>query len=205
MNIPTIKAIQQSTDTRKLQTLLGICSGLSADSVLNDKEISYLHAWLIDNKSIIDVWPANVIYKRIETIKKDGVITDDERSNLIALLQEISGNTFSSTGAVTHEVAGIEYETDPDIVFTNTLYCFTGEFIFGTRAKCERTILNLGAMAVSNVSGNLDYLVVGSRISENWINTSYGRKIEKAIQLKTNGSNLAIISEKQWIDAITDF
>ena len=44
-------------------------------------------------------------------------------------------------------------------------------------------------------AGQTDYLVIGILGSEDWIHTSYGRKIEKAIEIKQKGFNVAIIQK----------
>jgi hypothetical protein len=52
------------------------------------------------------------------------------------------------------------------------------------------------------VTSNLEYLVVGSLVEPTWAHTSYGRKIEKAIEYIDKGCGIAIISERQWIEAL---
>ena len=81
-------------------------------------------------------------------------------------------------------------------------FCFTGQFFYGTRAACERVVLKLGAMAVDGVSKKLDFLVVGSGISEHWANMSYGRKIEAAMKLRGAGDRPIIVSEPRWTEAL---
>ena len=46
-----------------------------------------------------------------------------------------------------------------------------------------------------DVSGLTDYLVVGNLGSEQWYYGSYGRKIEKAIELQNQGKPISIIEE----------
>ncbi len=38
---------------------------------------------------------------------------------------------------------------------------------------------------VADVRTNLDYLVIGTLVSPNWANSSYGRKVEKAFSVAT--------------------
>lgn len=197
-------AIKNHMDTKATQTLLGICSGLMADAQLNNQEISYLRTWLTENESITKAWPGNVIANRIDEIMADGIVTDEERADLIKLLSEISGNYFHQTGSATIEAPALPLDDDPSIYFKNMTYCFTGEFMYGTRTNCERAILRLGSMALDNVTKKLNYLVIGSRINPMWVNTTYGRKIEKAVEYRDSGTELAIISEQQWIQAIAD-
>lgn len=198
------KSIQIHIDTKATQTLLGICSGLIADASLNNQEIAYLQTWLSDNKNVASTWPGSAIARRICEITEDGIITESERAYLIDLLSELSGNYFQETGAATIEAPALPIDDDPSIFFKNMTFCFTGEFMYGTRANCERVVLQLGGMPIDNVTKKLDYLVIGSRISPMWVNTTYGRKIEKAVEQRDSGLELAIISEQQWFQAIAD-
>ena len=43
-----------------------------------------------------------------------------------------------------------------------------------------------------------DYLLIGLFASRDWANTSFGRKIEKAVALRESGIPIAIISEEHW-------
>jgi NAD-dependent DNA ligase len=191
-------------DTKAIQTLMGICSGLIADKEINDHEIAYLTTWLTEHVHIQDQWPACAIYYRIKEITADGIITPDERDHLLARLEELTGNFFSETGAAAIEGPALPFDDDPSIYFRNMSYCFTGEFMFGTRASCERTILRLGAMPQDRVTKNLNYLVIGSRCSPNWISESFGRKIKQAVEYRDSGTEICIITEKQWTLAIQD-
>jgi NAD-dependent DNA ligase len=197
-------SMQHYMDKKATQTLLGICSGLMADATLNDKEIAYLQTWLTENQNIANAWPGSAIASRLAEIMADGIITNDERNDLVSLLSELSGNYFHETGAATIEAPALPIDDDPSVYFKNMTFCFTGEFMYGTRANCERVVLRLGGMPIDNVTKKLDYLVIGSRISPMWANTTYGRKIEKAVEHRESGVELSIISEQQWFQAIAD-
>lgn len=198
------KATQQRIDTRSMQLLLGICSGIASDQNINDQEIAYLQTWLLEHDSIRDQWPASAIHSRIKEITADGIITAEEREQLLLRLQELSGNYFNETGAAATEAPVMPLDDDPSIYFKNMSYCFTGEFLYGTRAACERVILKLGSMPQDNVTKKLNYLVIGSRCNPDWVNESYGRKIELALRYREDGCELCIISEKQWTTALQD-
>ena len=182
------------------QVLLGICSGITADQTINDTEIHFLRQWLLENRDAAAIWPGKLIEERINTILADGIITDDERTGLIACLNSLVGCDMDPT--LNPGARAIPFDDDPSIYFHNMTYCFTGEFYYGTRASCERAILKLGGTAVDNVSGKLDYLVVGSVIQPDWFNTSYGRKIETAIARQQRYEKPTIISERHWVAAL---
>ncbi len=204
-NIAIINAIQQRIDTRSIQILIGICSGIIADKQIHEKELAYLHTWLLEHQDIIKHWPASAIYQRINRITSDGIITQDELDDMMQLLTQITGNHFSETGAAYAEGPALPVEDDPSIFFKDMLYCFTGEFLYGSRAACERVVLQLGAMPVDNVTLKTDYLVIGSKASDSWINETFGRKIKRAVELReTQKSEICIISEQQWFRALSD-
>lgn len=203
-NKSALYAIQHRLDTRAMQTLLDICTGLTADEHINDQEILFLRTWLADNGAVAERWPGNAIASRIDAILADGSINQEERDDLLTLLRDISGNYFSETGAAAPDGPALPIDDDPSIYFNNMLFCFTGRFFYGTRPACERVILNMGAMAVDNVSKKLDYLVIGALIEPAWLHTTYGRKIESAMKYKQAGSEIAIVSEQQWTKAVAD-
>jgi NAD-dependent DNA ligase len=198
------RSVQHRIDTRAMQTLLGICSGMAADQAINDKEIAYLQTWLADHQSIRDQWPASAIHCRIQDIVADGIITAEERDDLLIKLQELTGNFFNDTGSATVEGPAMPLDDDPSIFFRNMSYCFTGEFMYGTRAACERAVLKLGAMPQDRVTKKLNYLVIGSRCSPAWIGETYGHKIELAVRYRDEGLELSIVSERQWTLALVD-
>lgn len=204
-NNAKLYAIQHRLDTKAMQTLLGICTGIAADEQINDKEIIYLKTWLTENNETARTWPGSAIAGRIDAILADGVITQDEKLDLLGLLRDITGNRFSETGAAAPESPMLPIDDDPSIYFRNMTFCFTGGFFYGTRAACERVILSLEGTAVDRVSKKLDYLVIGALIEPSWAHGTYGRKIEAAVKYQQDGSEIAIVSEQQWTQAIADY
>ena len=205
MNFGVAKAIQSRNLTKAANILMGICSGIAADGVINDLEVTYLRTWLLDNQDACAVWPGNVIARRIDEILADGVITSEERSSLLECLKNLSGNHFTETGAAVAESIAIPFDDDPDIVFSNKTFCFTGKFYYGTRSACERVVLKLEAMPIDRVTKKLDYLVVGGIANPDWSNCSYGKKIEAAIKWQEENGMPTIISEEQWVTAVDSF
>lgn len=179
-----------------------ICTGLVADNRIEDSEVKFLDLWIKQYPDVTTGWPGKVIADRIRSILADGVITEAERGDLLDTLKGITGFQLEETGAAEAAVASIPFDDDPSIYFDSRTFCFTGRFLFGTRASCEREILKRGSIAVDNVSSKLEYLVVGSLIEPSWAHTSYGRKIEKAIDYNNKGHGIALISEHQWIEAL---
>ena len=54
----------------------------------------------------------------------------------------------------------------------------------------------LGAETNSSVNKSVDYLVIGTLASRDWLYTSHGRKIEKALLIKREGCDIKVITER---------
>lgn len=191
--------------TRATQTLLGICTGLVADGRLNDEEIHFLKTWLLENEEPLRTWPGDIIGQRISTILQDGVISEEERTDLLETLQGITGNHFANTGAaVPDNPIQLPVDDSCTISHPSAQFCFTGKFMYGTRAACHRTVLKLGGIVSERIGRDLDFLVIGSLINPNWAYEAYGRKIEEAVELQKKYGRLRIVSEAHWTKSITD-
>ena len=71
---------------QSLGELLGIARGLLADQELSDAEIKFLDDWLDQRFEITSSFPGNVIHSRIKQVLEDDIITEEERSHLVATL-----------------------------------------------------------------------------------------------------------------------
>lgn len=196
-------AINNRQITRAAQLLDGLVLGVIADGELNDREIQMLATWLRENEAVTSVWPGSAIAEHVRTVLADGVITPDERASLLAALQSIMSSDFVETGAVAPQVAGLPYDHECDVAMREAGLCLTGEFLFGTRASCERLSEKGGAVIRSSVSKKVRYLVVGTHVSPNWIAESYGRKIQEAIELRDRGHQIYVIPERRWMEALS--
>jgi NAD-dependent DNA ligase len=196
-------ARRAATDVRLLkrscESLLGICSGLLADGYLADEEIFFLDTWLADNDDISTTWPGEVVYARIRHVLADGVITDDEREHLATTLADLLGGTLEKTGATSGMATRLPIDEVETIEVNGNSFCFTGSFLYGTRKACQEAVKERGGVRSSSVRVDLNYLVIGTLASREWAHTSHGRKIEKAIDYKSKGRQILIVSEEQWV------
>ena len=90
----------------------------------------------------------------------------------------------------------------PPIRFVDCDFVFTGKFEFGSRKACEAAVASRGGRALKGVSGQVEYLVVGSLGSPAWSRGSYGSKIEEAVLLRREHGRPAIVSEEHWVAAL---
>lgn len=191
-------ATTRRTENRSIELLLGIVTGIIADSHLHDLEIQMLSTWLSENEYAASVWPGCVIAERVRTVLADGIVTDEERAHLLSTLQGMAACDFANTGSASAEVVQLPLQDDGDVQLRDNHVCLTGAFIYGTRASCERVCTEHGALPVSAVSKKVLYLIVGTNVSPAWAHTSYGRKIEQAMTLRQAGHPIRVISERRW-------
>jgi NAD-dependent DNA ligase len=86
----------------------------------------------------------------------------------------------------------------PDLTFAGSVYVFTGAFVYGTRRICEDAVVSRGAQVRSAVTKQTQVLVIGAIGNSDWVHSSHGRRIEKAVEYRSAGVSLSIVSEEHW-------
>lgn len=188
--------------TRASQMLSGIVAGILADGHLHDLEVQMLRTWLAENHEVTSVWPGSAVARLLDEVLADGVIDEAERAHLMATLQQVCSSDFAATGSVSPAVSGLPFDEAEAIDLRDRTICHTGQFLYGTRKACEQLSTKAGGLPVNNISRKVHYLVVGSHVSPDWINESYGRKIQQALGLRSEGHSIFIIPERRWLEAL---
>jgi NAD-dependent DNA ligase len=109
------------------------------------------------------------------------------------LLVEEAGKPISALCAVA-----------PNVSFTGATFCFTGASAKYKRAQFEQIVRELGGEALPGVSAKLNYLVIGAEGNPCWSYACYGRKVEKAVELRKKGIRLVLLHENDFHDAVLD-
>jgi NAD-dependent DNA ligase len=188
---------------RAIDELIGLSRGLIADGVVNHDEAQFLGRWIDRNRHIRDEWPAKVLYSRLSEMLTDGILDADEQRELLGLLSDITGEGES----VQYQAQSLSTQlplTDPppDIWVDGAEFCLTGRFVYGSRKECEAEIMSRGGIAKRSPTKSTHFLVIGHLGSSDWIHSSHGRKIERAVDLADSGSPIQLVSEQHWIDRV---
>jgi NAD-dependent DNA ligase len=187
-------------DDRQVSELIGIAHGLMADNELKDSEIAYLHRWLVANSSVTDNPVVGTLIAKIHSVLADFRIDDEERAGVAHLLASLCRNDFE-IGEVL-KATSLPLDSPPPVVrIQGAVFCFTGTFSFGSRAECENAVAERGGNCGS-LTRKTQYLVIGEYATDSWAHSSFGRKIENAVELRAQGLPLAIISEQHWRKAL---
>ena len=182
---------------RAIDELIGLAKGITIDSVVSQKEAEFLQSWMEANISFCEDRIVNQLYRRIHEMLIDGFLDNNEQLELLGILREFAGES-----TVTHHEnrsSSLPMCNPPPIVeFPAMAFCLTGKFAYGPRRICEEIVIDRGGKIQAGVTMDLDFLVVGTFSSTDWAHTSYGRKIEKAVEYREKNGRPSIIPEDLW-------
>ena len=185
---------------RSIDELIGLCKGVLADGKINQDEAIFLQKWIEANSEIIETWPANRIYERISNVLADGILDQEEADELFKLLSQFTGDIPLQEEYGRMATALPIDLPPPRIEFPKRKFCLTGTFCLGKRKECKQIIQDLGGLVKSSVTMDLDYLIIGVLGTYDWIHSTYGRKIEKAVKYKKEkGCPIMIVNEDHWV------
>lgn len=186
---------------RLIDELIGICRGVIADGIVDEKEAIFIGQWIENHRDIAAKWPVNVLYARLTEMLKDGALSPDEQRQLLETLRDITGESTMFVEPNRSTTLPLDRPA-PAVEFKGKTFCLTGRFVFGSNLECEEIIIDLGGSVVPAPGRDTDYLVIGELCSPEWVHTSFGRSIERAMELKNQGYPLGIISEEHWVNAL---
>lgn len=188
---------KKNIQDRQIDTLIGLSKGLVADGTVNQSEAEFLLTWLIQNQQNSENPIIDNLLQKVAVMLEDGILDSDESEELKNILQAISGES-SEIGELAKTTSLPIDAPSPKIDFDGTSFLFTGTCAFGTRKDCQAAIDELGAINAKGVTKTLNYLVLGTYVTDSWAHETFGRKIEKAIEYRDSGMPLIIITEEHW-------
>lgn len=190
---------RKDVDDRTVDTLIGLSMGLVADGKVVQSEAECLMAWLVQAKQRTDVPIVANLFDKVSSMFEDGVVDRDECEELFGILRKVTGDP-SEIGELTKTTNLPVESPEPEVIFQGKSFLFTGTFAFGVRKKCQGATLALGGHVAKSVNKSLNYLVLGTYVTDTWAHENYGRKIEKAIQYQQSGVPIQIVTEERWAD-----
>ena len=185
-------------DRRSADALVGITAGLAADGTINQQEAEFLKTWIETHLNHLGDPVVNILYKRLASMLSDGVLDTEESAELLEMLHQFAGLPLGSAQTFTTPSSLPLDNPAPTLSWTERVFLFTGVMAYGPRKDCESLIIERGGLIGGSVSKKIHYLIVGSIGNEQWLHSTYGTKIKKAVELRENGVPIAIISEEHW-------
>lgn len=120
------KGADGSEEGGHIEELIGFLTGTASDGVLNDEEITGMSAWLDKNESVREVWPASVIVERQANILDDGIITDEEREDLLVTVRQVTGTDTDESGFSSEASTEVWEDTVEGIEFAGSVFLSNG-------------------------------------------------------------------------------
>lgn len=178
-----------STATLPMQVLMGILEGISCDHVINMMELDALQQWMNDNPHLKGHYPFDTIFTTINRVLADRIITADEHRELLVLFQSF--------------LKPIEKKKEACLDLTGKKVCLTGNFMNGTKNDIGELVVENGGVMSSGVSRKTNVVIVGGEGSKDWSYGNFGTKVRKAMELKSKGFEIHILSEEDFIGLVS--
>ena len=186
---------------RDMATLEGICKGMVADGVVNQKEGEYLLNWLrVNEADSLEDPRVTRLFDKLEIMFEDGVLDSSESRELLQDLVNLAGEI--SIGGEPMKSA-VEYDDPPPRVeFPGKSFVFTGKFMPKENRGIYKEEAKKRGGKATTLTQKLDYLVVAPYASKLWKTQASGGKIEKATKYRARNGKPAIISEAHFVEAL---
>jgi NAD-dependent DNA ligase len=195
--------------TSAIQELEGVLHGILADNTLCEVEIHQLRAWMDNHEFLRGTYPFDEIDSLLVSVLNDGIISEDEKNLLRAFFGSFI-DTRISYNINEYEIKAIQNKYSiggicavcPEITFQDKTFSFTGTSSRAKRNEIAEVISNKGGLFNNNVTLKTNYLIVGSEGNPCWAFACYGRKVEKAVELRKEGSQIIIVHENDFWDEL---
>ena len=191
---------RKSIDDRQVDTLIGLSKGLLADGKIDGSEANFLRNWLAQNRQVSNHPVIIHLFNRVSSMLSDEMLDEEESQELLRTLQQIAGEP-AEFGEIAKSTTLPICKPAPVVRFPAQTFLFTGTCVFGTRKECQSATEKLGGTCASGVTKSLNYLVLGTYVTDSWAHESFGRKIEKAMAYRNDGIALSIITEEHWANS----
>jgi len=197
------------TERKSFDILTGLALAILSDGELTQKEANFLSKWIEANSQTL---PETFIRKLLPIVRTAGAgseLSATDLQEITCILEEIAFSKVTQTSSNSDQVIGtpcalIYDETgSSENEFQDMEFIFSGNFLTGKKIDLMSQTASLGASAKSaNPTRNTDFVVVGSKGSEQWAYSGLGRKVEHAMSLRDSGCKLRIISEEVFSHAL---
>jgi hypothetical protein len=199
--------------TSDIQQLHGVLHGITSDGKIEKAELLGLQKWILEREHLKGLYPYDEIESLIVSVLKDEVVDQREHQALMAFFNDFISYSLSARVKKGLNIArGLEKPLlsssgicaiDPEINFEGRVFVFTGISERAPRKVIAEHIVKREGELSENVAAS-HYLVVGNNGNPAWAFACYGRKVEKAMQLRKEGRKIVIVNEVDFWDAISE-
>ena len=88
------------------------------------------------------------------------------------------------------------------IDYAGRSFCLTGRFVFASITECAEAVSEMGGVIDQTPTRETNYLVIGELCRADWVHATFGRSIERAIELRDQGYGFQIVSKECWVNSL---
>ena len=188
-------------DDHQISTLLGLCRGLIADGKMDQNEEDALRTWLMAHEEAAENPVMKAFREKLKPFLENDLGDASRAERLLRLLSGLIGGKTEVGECLRATTLWVD-DPPPKVIFKGRKFCLTGKFSYGRRCQCEDEIRTRYGICQKSPTRETDYLIVGSYAEGTWIQSAYGRKIEKAVSFRASGLPIRIVSETHWVEAM---
>ena len=174
---------------------LGFLQGISVDDHISDKERQSLSKLLIN-------LPETIICNSLINKLNDAILESDD--SLLKAIRRCCGQSFKETGSSEASSLIAVCDDIDSINLDGKRVCFSGAVPNISRNTLKHDAEEKGYIVLNGVTQDTNYLVIGPSSSKDWISTSYGRKIEKALSYKEKGHKINVLTYDTWLELCSE-
>ncbi len=194
--------------TTDMQKLHAIIAGIGADGVISLEELKGLLSWIGEHEHLRTCWPYDEVESLTLGVLADKRIDPKEHVTLMRFFGEFVSILDNKTIVNPAFLEGTSIvglcSVCPKISFADAVFCLTGASFKYRRNEFEAVIEKNGGRASGTMTKKVNYLVVGGDGNPCWAYACYGRKVEKAVELRRQGHPIMIVHENDFHDAVLD-
>ncbi|MBX9793388.1 MAG: BRCT domain-containing protein [Burkholderiaceae bacterium] len=194
--------------TADLQQLHGVLGGIVADGVISEDELRGLSDWLEEHDHLKTCWPYDEVSSLITQVLRDKKIDEQEHRLLKDFFSEFVAVLDDRTIVNPPVAEGLTIvglcAVCPEIEFEGAHFCFTGTSSRHTKSELTALVTRLGGTVSGTLTQKVRYLVIGADGNPCWAYACYGRKVEKAVELRKAGVRVLLVHENDFHDAVAD-
>ena len=183
-----------------IQILLGLLAGIVANKKATPEELQALVNWSEEWSHLQGLWPFDEAVSLVTGLINSNASAADRYQYLKTVVDQfpLAGEYEESWAPPV--IQGI-CAVNPELVFADKCFVFTGESARGERRLLEARVAEKGGRSHRRVTNDVDYLVVCDDTCPHWAFSCYGRKVEQAYLLRRKGHPITIVHEIDFWDA----
>lgn len=79
---------------KSINNFIGIIEGIAIDGKINEHETNFLNDWLAEHREVLHRHPFNELAPVVEAAIADGILTEEERSNILWLCEKLTSSDY---------------------------------------------------------------------------------------------------------------